>query len=391
MMLSNSRRMFLYGLFCYCSMATQTGYCGDGAKVETAAGSGFSAEQIKVEVREKVAVDGANYTRGWSTSYWVEKHQKILIWGGNSHNPRGNNAVRLFDPVTRKTEFLTQNSGSSWDPETRTFRDGSVAITNRDNQLDFFVPNRDEYWVVGGPGAGAFGGIFSLTEKRWTRVALSRDAFFSGLIKIPPKLHVPINSAHAWCEKLNSGVWFGGSEHAEAPTKSFALIEPSPDGPEPYLLTKLSQPVGARGLLRNSGVCIGENFYVYGGSTFVNKKVVFQSDLWRLHVPTRKWVELARGPIAVAYPVMTYDSRRNLLVLYGGGGTNKLALYDLANNRWFDKTADAAMRPIALHSGVYSPVTDEHLYRGGKRFDHNGKQQFWAVGAEIDSLHLSIK
>jgi hypothetical protein len=385
MAFSSSHAMVLYVLLNCSSIATQTAYSANESP------QGVDVRNIGVETHIKVAVDGANYARGWSSAYWVEKHKKILFWGGNSHNPRGNNSVRLFDPVTRKTEFLTQNSGRKWDIKTKRFKDGSMAITNRDNQVDFYVPNRDEYWVVGGPGGGMYGGIFDLTKKRWSRIAITPDEFFSGLIKIPPDLRVPINSAHAWCEKIDTGVLFGGSMYAEGPNKFFALIEPDSHIPEPYRLIKLKQPIGARGLLRNSGVCIGEYFYVYGGSVLVNRKVEFKSDLWRFHVPTRTWIQLANGPFAVPYPVMTYDSKRNILVLYGGNKTNNLALYDIANNRWIVKTADAAMRRISHHSGVYSPITDEHLYRGGLRYDRNGKQMNWSVGAQIDSLKLIIK
>ncbi len=88
----------------------------------------------------KYANDSGGYHLGWGSGHWISSLNKMLVWGGNSHNYKGNNSVRVFDPVTNTWEFLWPN-------------DWTQGVQNRDNHVSFYVPSRGakgEFWVLGG-------------------------------------------------------------------------------------------------------------------------------------------------------------------------------------------------------------------------------------------------
>lgn len=334
--------------------------------------------------------DPASYGMGWASAHWLPSHKKALFWGGDSHNPNGDNSLRLYDPVAKRWERLTPNDGPHWDRSRQAFSNGSGALTNRDNHLDFYVPARDEFWAffgnpsgIGAPGSlsGHFGGVFSLKQKKWTRVANTASDFAAGLIKGFDKFNQVYNPAHCWSEALNTGVWFGGATIGSL-THTLGLIEPNPGGPEPYRLALFDFPEMKRlGYFRNSAVCVGEYFYMVGG-TYQDKSKWIESagsyatghsnELWRLHIPSRKWVRLENGPTGTYYPSLTLDTRRNQLALMGGSKGKHLHIYDIATNRWHDKTAEANLPYMELQTAVFAPTSDEHLFRGGFFFDRNG-------------------
>lgn len=348
-----------------------------------------SASDTTSTLAVRLPADPASYGMGWASAHWIPTHNKALFWGGDSHNPNGDNSLRLYDPVAKRWERLTPNDGPHWDRSRQVFSNGSVALTNRDNHLDFYVPARDEFWAffgnpsgIGAPGSlsGHFGGVFSLKQKKWTRVANTAPQFAAGLIKDFEKFNQVYNPAHCWSEALNTGVWFGGATIGSL-SGTLGLIEPNPKGPEPYQLVLLDfsapKPLG---YFRNSAVCVGEYFYMYGGMYQDTKWVesagsyatANSKELWRLHIPSRKWVRLVDGPAGVYYPSLTHDTRRNQLVLMGGSKGNHLHIYDIARDRWHDKTAEARLPYMHLQVAVFSPVSDEHLFRGGLFFDRQG-------------------
>src|SRR3990172_9891463 len=74
------------------------------------------------------ASDPGGYRLGWGSAHWISGLRGMLVWGGHSHNYRGNNSVRLFDPRTNAWQFLSPDGWSNgW-------------LQNRDNHASFYVP-----------------------------------------------------------------------------------------------------------------------------------------------------------------------------------------------------------------------------------------------------------
>jgi Purple acid Phosphatase, N-terminal domain/Divergent InlB B-repeat domain len=321
------------------------------------------------------AADPAGTALGWFQSHWVPALQAMLVWGGNSHNPSGDNSVRLFDPVTNGWTYLWPNT------------DGVNGLQNRDNHASFYVPARGaqgELWVLGGAynsnGANQWGGRFDLAMRTWS-IFTSPSDFASGLIAGP--LPTPgVDAGAAWCPDVNTGVWFGGGGAGNAQGYT-GLIEPNPSGPEPYrfrAITPVPSPP-ARWLTVSSMLCIGSTVYLYGGEVQVadsqgNVSTVAFKDLWRFDLITEAWTQLAPGGQGGPDVAMTYDPANHVLIVFGhydiatGDGGKDLWIFDLASNTWSSKTDTAIADgvcpfPMHGHSGVYAPSVGAHIFHHG--------------------------
>jgi len=335
------------------------------------------------------ASDPGGYRLGWGSAHWISGLRGMLVWGGHSHNYRGNNSVRLFDPRTNAWQFLWPDGWSNG------------GLQNRDNHASFYVPGRGsqgEFWVIGGNYTTAIGdpvasgnhfaGRFDLVTRTWF-VAHSPQEFAAGLIA--PPFAPTSNPAHAWCDQLNSGVLFGGSAEGNAVNVT-ALIEPNPGGPTPYRYWAGVLPGSPppRAQVRAQGVCVGRTFYVYGGfaqETRTGQLVnVYRNDLWRLDVPTRTWSQLGSGGQGGVRLVMTYDAHAHVLVVHGGENRRDLHAYDIARDSWRDMTP--TMRRVgnvpwrrSNHVGVYAPTVDRHLYTGGNTWNEDGSEAYYDPSA----------
>lgn len=345
------------------------------------------------------APDPEVYGKGWATAHWATSIDKMLVWGEHSHNYKGNNSLRAFDPSSNTWEALWPNTwggkGCSATPE--------GGVQNRDNHVSFYVPGRGkkgEFWVLRGAYSSTFhrdckgvkgknyGGRFDLDRKAWVNVAHSKDDFAEGLIKDFAFNDFVGASAQGWCAAVDTGVVFGGGG-----SDLLQLIEPNPGGPEPYRFWK-GVPPGSppfRSQVQNNGACAGEYFYVYGGR--ISKTKEDRNDLWRLHVGTRRWTQMAPAPAARYKPVLTYDSRNHVLVLHGGSGTRDTWIYHIDANTWKDMTPSmrlAGDRPYRNggRMGAYSPTNNQHIYTGGAASNEDGTRSPGA-GGQTDAYTYS--
>jgi hypothetical protein len=323
------------------------------------------------------ASDPEVYAKAWTSVHWASSIERVLMWGGHSHNYKGNNSLRAFDPVGNRWEILWPNtwggSGCKATPE--------GGVQNRDNHASFYVPRlgkQGEFWVLRGAYTTTshpdckgvrgtnWGGRFDIATRAWVKVANSPAEFAEGVIKDFAFNRFLGASAHDWCAEIDTGVVFGGGA-----SNLLQLIEPNPPGPEPYRFWK-GVPPGSpppRSQVQNSGVCAGEHFYLTGGAQ-QGYKVRLQ-DLWRLHVPTRTWKRLADAPNARYGSTLTYDQHRHVLVrAFGKDGepTRTTLVYHIDGDRWEDVTDTMRLardsRPwLKTHApGVYSPTVKQHLY-----------------------------
>jgi len=300
------------------------------------------------------------YDMGWTNAHWIPVLDKMLLFGGNSHNRDGNNSVRLFDPINDQWEILYANNN------------GNAGVRNRDNHVSFYLPGRGEngeFWVLRGAMSGAdqFGGIFSLDTNQWIRIADSAAEFGQGLIKGMENYDYTENASSDWCPELNMGVTFGGRN-----TDRTRFIEPNDDGgsePYKYWHTVYEEGPSARRQNQNTGVCVGTEFYVYGGERNTANGVVRPRTLWKLDLMTKTWIQLPDNDlpdgqrIDGGYLVVTYDSGINALVVNRG---QKFNIYHLDSDTW--EYIDAPVDPNATwrgsnHAGVYSPLVNQHIYR----------------------------
>ena len=334
----------------------------------------------------------------------VTSDGKFIYWGGHSHVPTGNNGMYQYDPVTNSHRLLHPNVGGKWrwdkdstgkaipnsgrwatldpvaDPSLYAFFGGPTitALPNRNNHQAFYLPWRNEFWVRGGTidyygNPYKEGGRFDMTTHRWTNVSKTVAEFNIGLVAATG-WGVGWNAAQAVCPDLQTLVFFGGA----GKTGGAVLIEPNPDGPEPYKQTSTAKPPIHQPVLhvRHSAVCVGDTVYYISGQEQRSTGLTWPNPgpFWKFHVPTRVWTRLTDGPPSGYYPVLTHDSDANALVLQGGGtggGSNLLWVYDLAVGEWNDLTGTTAAPKIDMHVGGFIPGFG-HVYKGGRQHKADG-------------------
>jgi Galactose oxidase, central domain len=300
--------------------------------------------------------DPLGAARGWFQVHWVPARKAVLVSMGVSHNYSADNSVRLYDPATGIWTTLLPHG--DWTLGTQ--------IHNRDSAPTFFIPSRGsqgEYWVMGGvPQIPHWGGIFNVAQARWTRIASSPAELFAGLVD---GAGAPAtDGATAWCPSVNSGLWWGGNNGATL-IDSGEVIEPNPGGPEPYRSVWI--PPGGpepRWRIVASAVCVGNTVYLYGGAGLYT---FYLNDLWKFHIPSRTWTQLASGGPGGPDIPLTYDPVRNILVAAGRKEPivdTVYATYDIATNTWSPVIADP-FAPSGGAAGAYAPTTGQSIFMNG--------------------------
>ena len=333
------------------------------------------------------------------------KDGKFIYWGGHSHVPTGNNGMYQYDPATNTHKNLHPNVGGKWrwdkdadgkaipnsgrwatldpvaDPSLYAFFGGPTitALPNRNNHQAFYLPWRNEFWVRGGTidyygNPYKDGGRYDLTTNRWVNVSKTAAEFNVGIFPDGTGWGVSWNAAQAVCADIRAVVLFGGA----GSKAGVRLIEENPAGPEPYKLTTIAVPPIHLPVLhvRHNAVCVGDTVYYVSGYEQRSTGSVYPDPgpFWKFHVPTRAWTRLTDGPPAGYYPVLTYDSDANALVLQGGGtggGSNALWVYDLAASQWNDLTGTTVAPKIDMHVGGFIPGFG-HVYKGGRQHKADG-------------------
>ncbi|MGK2942872.1 MAG: hypothetical protein ACSLFJ_14545, partial [Immundisolibacter sp.] len=339
-----------------------------------------------------------------------------FIYGlGHSHNSYGDNSLWAFDPSTNSHTKLFPSTGNKWispapgekyghwatlDP----VKDKALyaffgaptikALTNRNNHQAFYVPSRNELWVVAGTTfyqkSPYFAGRFSLETNRWINLSGNMREFSAGLIAGKPGWVAP-NAATAVCKELNTIVLFGGMGY----TGGVRIIEPNAQGQEQYRWATAPRPpihMPAENV-RHTAVCVGDTVYFSTAQEKVaGAKCCRTPDpgpFWSFHVPSRTWTRLADGPPGGYFPTLTYDSDAKALLYYGGSATNRLWVYDLIARRWTDLTGTVPGLPRAdMHTGGFVPGFG-HVFKGGKRYDANGRHQGYTASSKMLVVRLT--
>jgi hypothetical protein len=311
--------------------------------------------------------DPAGYAYGFARGHWASKINKAIVFFGNSHNPLGDNSIRVFDPVTRTWEYLWAN-------------DARQGLQNRDNFSSFYVPTlgaSGELWVTGGSGLETFqaragapalrAGRFDLATRRWVATSSDDGSAWAGAVANPAKALA--DSAMAWCETLDMGVSFGGSAEGNASDYQY-VIERNPTGTPPYRAIEFTQPrPPPRAQATNIGVCDDNAFYVYGGQYQVapspgDDGYRARNDLWRFDLRQRTWRQLSSGGHPAKLQVVTFDRAKNAIVVFGGPPGSAVWAFNLTTQQWANVTPDGTPENYN-GTGIYAPNVGMHLYFGG--------------------------
>ncbi len=331
-----------------------------------------------------------------------------LIYGiGDSHNAYGTNSLWTYDPVTNTHKSLFPNTGNKWlknpdgtwagkwatldpvaDKSLYTFFGGLTitALPNRNNHQAFYVPARNEFWVLAGTtmyqANPYFAGRFSLDTNRWVNLSKTLGEFSNGVIENASGWVSP-NAATPVCKDINTAVMFGGMNG----TGGVRIIEPN-TGPEPYrMVTTTKSPIYQPAEnMRHNAACVGDTIYYVGGMERVSGTPCCRTPnpvpFWKFHVPTRTWTKLPAAPMTGYFPTLTYDSDVNALLLYGGGdgghGSKALWVYDLSVGTWQDLTDTTAVPQMDKHIAGFIPGVG-HVIKGGRKWDAANSRMYSAA------------
>jgi hypothetical protein len=236
--------------------------------------SSLAAENFSTSQIFSYAPDPAGYSLGFARAHWANSVNKMVVFFGSTRPAADDNSIRAYDPVTNNWEYLWSDGP---------FNGG---LQTRDNHASFYVPRLDELWVWGGshletlPGA-LRSGRFSIAQKKWITTSADDNGAFSTVVKNFGGFL--IDPAMAWSEQADMGLMFGGSDGGNASNR-YWIIEPNPDGPQPYQMSEIIGGVRPppRAEAMNLMVAAGSDFYLLGGDAgSMNGQWTFVTDLWK--------------------------------------------------------------------------------------------------------------
>jgi hypothetical protein len=144
-------------------------------------------------------------------------------------------------------------------------------------------------------------------------------------------------------------------------------------------------PTGAPAARANFGMAYASKtgeVYVYAGN---NSDVMDMSDLWSYNVTTNQWTSVLaqNSPSARRDVAMTYDSKRNALVIFGGdqGLDNRLSelwLYHIGTSTWEKLVTMDGPSGRYFSEMVYDPTNDRYIVYGGNTNPGVWKCDTWA-------------
>ena len=379
----------------------------------------------------ELARSPAGYAASWFSGA-VTKDNKFIYGYGHSHASYNNNGLWIYDPATNTHTSVFPSTGylyrfdkdinnraisksGRWaklDPvANKTLYDyfGGTDIYaphNRNNHQAFYMPGVNQFWVMAGThwdnGGWAWGGRFDLKTRRWTHVSkpwsdpTKNDLadFSAGMIAGTPAGWAAANAATAVCPDLDTVVLFGGMSDTWGTVR---IIEPNPGGPEPYRWSPAPKaPIFLPAEnVRHNAACVGDTVYFVSGQERLPNEPKLRTPepapFWKFHVPTRTWAKLTPGPSGAYFTVMTYDAAAKALLVYGGGtgtGSDRLWVYDLADNTWHNLTGTVPKLPrVDHHTGGYLAGFG-HVYKGGRRFTSAGAEMDYSVSSMMMKIVL---
>ena len=227
-------------------------------------------------------------------------------------------------------------------------------VTNYDNHASIYLPPENKVvWV----GHGVFDfevngwtyGDAPPSTREWTEFAADPSGGMEGVY----------NPATAWCDSLDSGIWFGvsGGGSGRLATE-LTVFERNPAGsPAWRLVVEDLADQDVEGLHNaDAAACVGSRVY-FGGPANSGGNRFYELDL-----PARTRTATLAPPPEIAgeyYPQLVFDARRNRFVLIGV----KVLIYERAADAWSDVTPPDWMGYESV-AGVYHPTLDAVFFRG---------------------------
>ncbi len=326
-----------------------------------------NVDSVQIIWEGRGASDPQNYGHGWFSMRAIDSDH-VMPWGGHSHNARGNNSVRIYDVAANSWRMVHPDVGQEYDRKAKTWSgaakkafcpddpEGCKIVTNRDNHIQWFIPDRHEMVVIGKPaGDVMYGGVYNTKLQKWT-VAWRNfsDVGSQGYLKVPADLKESdtwsMNPAHAWVDpdgpggSPGYGIAYGGNIYG-SPRNWMWVLSPSSDPKFKFEMTRLrGNTPGIFSHNRNGAVGAGSCFYMFGGRS--NSKGGSDA-VWRYSVKTKEWKQMAPMPRPGQWNAAAYDPATNRVVVVSGGSRRSVYLYDLENDAWEDISDQVPMPPAS--------------------------------------------
>ncbi len=320
---------------------------------------------IQVVWEGRGANDPENYGHGWFSMRAIDQ-QHVMPWGGNSHDAQGNNSIRIYDVASDKWLRIHPDVGSEYDRKTKTWSKKAKEVfcpddpasckivTNRDNHIQWFIPDRHEMVIMGKPaGDIMFGGVYNTKLEKWT-VAWREfsDVGSQGYLKVPSgwnqKAAWAMNAAHAWVDpdregpRPGFGIAYGGTIYS-SPVDSLWVMRPSKDPSYKFELTRIDHASpGKLSRNRNGAIGAGSCFYMFGGRRGTGGGT---DQVWRYNVENGQWKQMAPMPRPGVWNAAAFDPSTNLAVLVSGGEERAVFVYNLETNKWQDISEQVPLPP----------------------------------------------
>ena len=335
-----------------------------------------NVETIQVLDEGRGADDPRKYDRGWWSMRAVSDTQ-IQLWGGNSHDPSGDNSIRRYDVVTDSWKIIHPDVGDYfrnrqttdiWEPKAYAQwgnPEPAYILDNRDNHIQLYIPDRNEMLIYGVPAGNiSWGGVYNLGSEQWTHM-WRREADWGSQGYFEP-YSVPknnenyawaMNAAHVWVDPdgpggdVGMGLVFGGARFSSDTSSLFRIIS-SNSSDYVFRLDKIKGGATApppTGNNRNGAVAVGRCAYFFGGR--VRGKGSSKA-VWRYNTANGRWQQMADMPLASQWNAASFDYATNRVVVLTGSNPLHVLVYDLEADRWSDITSEIPSLP----AGVSQPT-----------------------------------
>lgn len=336
-----------------------------------------------------IADDPSTNSMGWSHAFAIRSPDTdawlFMPLMGHNHDPSTDNSVRVYDPGTDRWVYWQKDlHGQLTSAEWFAGRSTSPpSASGRNNYIGFYLPwegRGGQLWIAAPGGSLASNnGIYDIAEKRWTHLVPNaqkrRFAPITYTNETANQFVEGWNYADIVCEGRRTLVRYGGKNEG-----ILIIVRPNEKRPGHYLATgyRQQQP-GRRTNIRNSGICVDGDVYIFGGTKKWKGKPL--REVWKLDVKTLEWSSLPPTPEPIpAMAMVTYDPQRDSAVIVFGDNTKRVGLYNLKSGAYDDLTG-ALNLPIAHNTtGAYLPGSG-HLYRGGTwgKGGWESARQIWCV------------
>jgi hypothetical protein len=293
--------------------------------------------------------------RTWGSATFDERREQILYWGGGHCGYEGSD-VDAYD-VTRHT-WIPEPVPPSY-PE-RLWNHG-VRLAGVTFDGEPWTDHGRRIYAYDPPGGRMIMvrpiRLTSGYEPPWLRSYSSKTNVAPDALVSQPSSYVKYVT---WSYNLNTRRW--------------TIAGPAPAG----LDTLVTTPLGVMGVNVNWPGRLNDAGYQLGPSQPAEDNAIFL-------LRDSEWEPLsARGPSPQNLYEMTslaYDSRRNQVILHGGGARrNELWTFDLATRRWANRdpsVTGAGDPPSCTREAVYIPGQDVFLIYGSGTWEYDPARNIW--------------